>query len=98
MKCLVTGGAGFIGSHIIERLLRQRHDVICLDNFNPYYHPEIKERNISPFLHEEYFTLIRGDIRDGLLLDSILTDVDVVFHEAAQAGVQASAENPLQVA
>ena len=96
MKCLVTGGAGFIGSHIIERLLRQSHDVICLDNFNPYYHPEIKERNISPFLHEEYFTLIRGDIRDGLLLDSILTDVDVVFHEAAQAGVQASAEHPLQ--
>jgi UDP-glucose 4-epimerase len=94
MKCLVTGGAGFIGSHIVERLLLQHHDVICLDNFNPYYHPEIKERNISPFLAEESFTLVRGDIRDRSLLDSVLSDIDVIFHEAAQAGVQVSTENP----
>ena len=96
MKCLVTGGAGFIGSHIIERLLREHQDVICLDNFDPYYNPEIKERNISPFMHDEHFTLIRGDIRDESLLVSVLSDVEVVFHEAAQAGVQASTENPLQ--
>lgn len=96
MKCLVTGGAGFIGSHIVERLLRQRHDVICLDNFNPYYNPEIKERNISPFLREKNFTLVRGDIRERSLVDSALCDVDVIFHEAAQAGVQASTEKPYQ--
>ncbi len=96
MKCLVTGGAGFIGSHIVERLLRQRHDVNCLDNYNPYYNPDIKERNISPFLREKNFTLVRGDIRERSLLDSVLCDVDVIFHEAAQAGVQVSAEKPYQ--
>jgi len=96
MKYLVTGGAGFIGSHIIERLLQQQHDVICLDNFDPYYDPEIKERNISSFLGDERFTLIHGDILDRTLLQELLIDVDVIFHEAAQAGVPISTENPLK--
>lgn len=96
MKCLVTGGAGFIGSHIIERLIRQHHDVICLDNFDPYYDPKIKEQNISPFLRDDHFTLIRGDILNRTLLQEILDDVEVIYHEAAQAGVQISTENPLK--
>jgi UDP-glucose 4-epimerase len=96
MQCLVTGGAGFIGSHIIERLLQQKHDVICLDNFDPYYDPKIKERNISPFLESKQFTLIRGDILDRKLLLETMADIDVVFHESAQAGVPISTENPLK--
>ncbi|MFA6363345.1 SDR family oxidoreductase [Methanoregula sp.] len=96
MKYLVTGGAGFIGSHIIERLLHQQHDVICLDNFDPYYDPKIKERNISSFPGNERFTLIHGDILDKKLLHELLIDVDVIFHEAAQAGVPISTENPLK--
>jgi UDP-glucose 4-epimerase len=94
MECLVTGGAGFIGSHIIERLLQQQHDVICLDNFDPYYNPVIKERNISSFLGNEHFTVIHGDIMDGKLLKDLLNDVEIIFHEAAQAGVPISTENP----
>jgi len=96
MKILVTGGAGFIGSHIIERLIQQQHDIICLDNFDPYYDPEIKERIISSFLGNDHFILIRGDIRDKKLLHEILCDVEVIFHEAAQVGVQISTENPLK--
>jgi UDP-glucose 4-epimerase len=94
MKTLVTGGAGFIGSHIIGQLLTQRHEVICLDNFDPYYDPNIKERNISSFLQDKRFTLIRGNILDRKLLHEILNDVEVIFHEAAQAGVPISTENP----
>jgi UDP-glucose 4-epimerase len=94
MKCLVTGGAGFIVSHLIERLLRQHHDVICLDNFDSYYNPEIKKRNCSSFMGNDQFTLINGDILDRKLLQEILNDVDIIFHEAAQAGVPLSTENP----
>jgi UDP-glucose 4-epimerase len=94
MKCLVTGGAGFIGSHIIERLLQQHYEVICLDNFDSYYDPEIKKRNSSSFMGNDHFTLIRGDILDRKLLRKILNDVDIIFHEAAQAGVPISTENP----
>ncbi len=49
IEILVTGGAGFIGSHLIKRLLEDGHEVICLDNFNDYYNPEIKKDNIKPF-------------------------------------------------
>jgi nucleoside-diphosphate-sugar epimerase len=59
---LVTGGAGFIGSHIIERLLEYDHNVICLDNFDSYYNLDIKERNIISFQDSEHFTLIRGTL------------------------------------
>ena len=58
IKILVTGGAGFIGSHLIERLLKEGHDIVCLDNFNDYYNSQIKRNNIKPFLLE---------LRPGLL-------------------------------
>ena len=94
MKCLVTGGAGFIGSHIIERLLTDGNDVICLDTFDPYYNPALKRANINKFTGERRFELIEGDICDRVLLSHVLEGVDYVFHEAAQPGVQASVESP----
>lgn len=93
---LVTGGAGFIGSHLVERLLRENHEVICLDNFDPYYDSKIKHKNIIPFQSNGNFTLIEGDILDQYLLQNVLDGVDYIFHEAAQAGVRASVENPMK--
>src|SRR5271157_958736 len=96
MSILVTGGAGFIGSHLIEKLLNENNRVICLDNFNSYYEPSIKFKNIENFLSDPNFRLIQGDILDKELLENILETVDVIFHEAAQAGVRISIENPLR--
>jgi UDP-glucose 4-epimerase len=96
MKTLVTGGAGFIGSHICNRLLDDGCEVICLDNFDPYYDPAIKRTNIMPFISDYNFTLIDGDIRQTSVLKQILSDVDFVFHNAAQAGVRVSVEDPMK--
>jgi UDP-glucose 4-epimerase len=93
---LVTGGAGFIGSHIIQRLLQQKDEVICLDNFDPYYDPGIKLKNIEKFRLESHFKVIKGDILDKKLLKIILKDVDYIFHEAAQAGVCFSVKNAMK--
>lgn len=95
MSLLVTGGAGFIGSHLVDRLLQDNNHVVCLDNFNPFYPPEHKFKNIQKFLSDPNFTLVKGDILDRNLLRSLLCDVDYVFHEAAQAGMHFSIENPL---
>lgn len=93
---LITGGAGFIGSHLSERLLSEGWRVICLDNFDTFYNPQIKRNNISSALMEEYFTLIEGDIRDKKLLDNIFNKekIDVVIHIAAKAGVRPSIIEP----
>ena len=97
MKCLVTGGAGFIGSHICERLLNKDHEVICLDNFDPYYNPKLKNKNIEPLLSNKNFKLINEDIRNSDFIHKILKeDIDYIFHEAAQAGVRISVKNPLK--
>ena len=98
MKALVTGGAGFIGSHLVDRLLEQGHHVICLDNFDPYYDPAIKRKNIQHCLDNENFELIEGDILDKNLLKKIIRDgnIDYIFHNAAQAGVRVSVENPVK--
>jgi len=93
---LVTGGAGFIGSHIIAQLLSDGHDVTCLDSFDPYYDPAVKRQNIRTFLSHDRFTLIEGDINDRQLLAQALDGCDYVFHEAAQAGVRASVEDPMK--
>ena len=93
---MVTGGAGFIGSHIIQRLLQQKDEVICLDNFDPYYDPGIKLKNIEKFRSESHFKVIKGDILDKKLLKMILKDVDYIFHEAAQAGVCFSVKNAMK--
>lgn len=70
---LVTGGAGFIGSHLCERLVEEGYHVICLDNFNDFYDPKIKKRNISGLLDNPNFDLIPGDILNRDLLDAIFS-------------------------
>ncbi|KAF5414892.1 MAG: UDP-glucose 4-epimerase [Candidatus Methanogaster sp.] len=86
MKALVTGCAGFIGSHLTERLLGDGFDVTGIDCFTDYYPREYKDKNIENALNDERFTLIEQDI---LSMDSF-PDVDYVFHQAAQAGVRKS--------
>jgi len=95
-RILVTGGAGFIGSHLVERLLKEEARVVCLDNFDDYYDPEIKRRNIESCLKNSRFELIEGDIRNRRLLASIFKrKFDVVVHLAAMAGVHPSMKMPL---
>lgn len=98
MICLVTGGAGFIGSHIVDRLLSEKHEVICLDNFDPYYNPSIKRENIRSAIANEKFHLIEGDIRNKALVADIIKEnsVEIIFHLAAQAGVRVSIDNPMK--
>ena len=86
MKTLITGGAGFIGSHLVDKLLEQGYEVIGIDCFTDYYSREIKEANISNALKHKNFKLIAEDI---LEMDK-LPEVDYIFHLAAQAGVRAS--------
>lgn len=105
--CFITGGAGFIGSHLCEALLRQGRRVITLDNFNPFYDPAIKHRNIAEIrammereaIAPERFELISGDIRDLELLQSLFSGLReqntsvTIIHLAAMAGVRPSIEN-----
>ena len=94
MDILVTGGAGFIGSHIVERLLQNGHRVVALDNFDGFYPRPVKEKNLSLVLASHDFTLVEGDIRDRDALAS-LPDVDTIVHLAALAGVRASIARPV---
>jgi len=96
MTLLVTGGAGFIGSHLCERLISDGHLVICYDNFDSYYSPEIKRKNISGLLRNPNFRLVESDIRDKSGLEKALGQgkVDVVVHLAARAGVRPSIQQP----
>ncbi len=97
MAILVTGGAGFIGSHLIEKLLSENKNVICFDNLNDYYNPKIKRNNIADCIDNPNFILIEGDIRDVHLLNSLFDthNITEVVHLAARAGVRYSLENPM---
>ena len=88
-KSLVTGAAGFIGSHLVEALLKQGEEVIGIDEFNNYYEPALKRKNIAHLHGSPRFQLIEGDIQ-FLDWQILLKDVEVVYHQAAQAGVRAS--------
>ena len=96
---LVTGGAGFIGSHLCERLLSDGVKVICLDNFDSFYDPNIKIRNVEGVKKKspELFELVTGDIRNPEHLKGILQEnqIDFVVHLAARAGVRPSISDPL---
>jgi len=96
---LVTGGAGFIGSHLCERLLGDRNKVICLDNFDSFYNPNIKIKNVEGVKKKfpELFELVTGDIRNPDHLQEALRKhrVDFVVHLAARAGVRPSISDPL---
>jgi UDP-glucuronate 4-epimerase len=96
LKFLITGGAGFIGSHIVDELLSLREEIIVIDNFNTYYDPRIKWENISNAQKNPNFKLFEGDILDKRLLDEIFSsfNIDVLIHMAAQAGVRGSIKNP----
>jgi UDP-glucuronate 4-epimerase len=96
MKILVTGGAGFIGSHISERLARADHSVAILDNFNDFYDPAIKRRHAS-MLADLGVEIIECDLRDREGLEAIMeaTAFDRVVHLAARAGVRPSIEDPV---
>jgi UDP-glucose 4-epimerase len=89
MKALVTGGAGFIGSHLSERLLAQGARVTAVDCFTDYYPRSIKERNVSGLLGRPGYQLVEGALAD-LDLPSLVSDSTHVFHLAAQAGVRKS--------
>jgi len=93
---LVTGGAGFIGSHLCEKLLENNYNVICLDNFNDYYDPKIKEDNIAESLKNKNFTLVKGDILDKGFLENVFSkyNIDKIIHLAALAGVRPSLIEP----
>ena len=72
MKVLVTGAAGFIGSHLCERLLADGLEIMGLDNFDGFYSPDIKRANIAACINEGAFGLVEGDIRDGSCVEAIL--------------------------
>lgn len=96
MKILLTGGAGFIGSHLTEELLSLGHRVTNIDNFNNYYDPRIKRENIQAFLDHPHYHLLEGDIVDFSFLQQHLSaDFEVMIHLAARAGVRPSLEQPL---
>jgi UDP-glucuronate 4-epimerase len=96
MTVLVTGGAGFIGSHLVDTLLKDKKEVICLDDFNDYYAPARKRKNISHNIGNKLFTLVEGDIRNKPLVRRIFKEhkIEKVAHLAARAGVRSSLQNP----
>ncbi len=87
---LITGGAGFIGSNIAERLLKQDNIVICLDNFSTG-----KKKNIAHLLKEDNFTLIEGDIRNLETCNNAVNGVDIILHQAALGSVPRSINDPI---
>ena len=89
-KVLVTGGAGFIGSNIVDRLLKQNNKVVCLDNFSTG-----KRENIKDYLSDSNFTLIEGDIRDLDTCRKACEGMEVVLHEAALGSVPRSINDPI---
>jgi UDP-glucuronate 4-epimerase len=99
-RILVSGGAGFIGSHLCQRLLQEGESIVCLDNFDPFYDPAIKRRNLEEIqatTGDGAFHLVEGDIRDAGLLEDLFrgSSFDLVIHLAARAGVRPSLEQPL---
>ncbi len=95
-RVLVTGGAGFIGSHVCEALLRGGQEVVALDCFDDFYDPTVKRRNLSAAMSNSRFSLVEGDIRrPDDVRRAFGRGVDIVVHLAARAGVRQSIEMPL---
>jgi UDP-glucuronate 4-epimerase len=95
-KILVTGAAGFIGSHLCERLIGDGLTVVGLDNFDPFYDMAVKQQNIAGLVQSPRFTLVQGDIRDRKQVDAVLQSnaFDTIVHLAAKAGVRPSIADP----
>ena len=97
LHVLVTGGAGFIGSHLTRRLLARGDRVTVLDDFNDYYDPARKRDNVAPLLGRDDYRLVEGDIRDTALVERLFAEgrFDAVVHLAARAGVRPSLAEPI---
>ena len=100
MRVLVTGGIGFIGSHLCQRLLAEGHAIVCLDNYDPFYDPAIKRRNLQEIQAsggDGLFQFVEGDIRDKGLLEDLFrrSSFDLIIHLAARAGVRPSIQQPV---
>jgi len=96
VSILVTGGAGFIGSHLARALLVRGERVVAIDNFNDYYDPAIKRANAAELAQHPAFTIVEGDIRDAATVDALFEAHDIrrVAHLAAMAGVRESMRQP----
>ena len=95
MKAIVTGAAGFIGSHLCQRLLKEQWSVVGIDNFDNFYDPEIKRSNIKDCLPNKRFRLVEADIRDAATMNKTAAEgADIIVHLAARAGVRPSIEQP----
>lgn len=94
---LITGGAGFIGSSLSERLIKEGNRVVAIDNFCDFYNHTIKENNVKELIKNSNFKLYRNDIRDRESVKKIFEEnnIDIVMHLAAMAGVRPSIENPV---
>ncbi|KAB2963218.1 MAG: NAD-dependent epimerase/dehydratase family protein [Thermoanaerobaculia bacterium] len=94
---LVTGGAGFIGSHVTRRLLGRGERITCLDDFNDFYDPALKRANAATFAGRDDWQLVEGDIRDAALVERLFATgrFDAVIHLAARAGVRPSLAEPI---
>ncbi|MGH9369218.1 MAG: NAD-dependent epimerase/dehydratase family protein [Thermoanaerobaculia bacterium] len=97
MNLLITGGAGFIGSHLADRRLARGDRVTVLDDFNDFYDPAVKRRNVAPHLENPCFRLVEGDIRDRERVFALFREerFDAVAHLAARAGVRPSISQPV---
>ena len=95
-QIIVTGGAGFIGSSLVEKLLQNNYAVTVIDNFDPFYDKQVKINNLSSFKDNPSFTFIEMDILDDVALHNNLTgNYEAIVHLAAKAGVRPSIENPI---
>lgn len=93
---VVTGGAGFVGSHLIDKLLAKGHTVTNIDNFDPFYNESIKRENIKGHLEFDTYTLHEVDLREKEALGKAIPDnTDVIVHLAAKAGVRSSIADPI---
>jgi UDP-glucuronate 4-epimerase len=95
-RILVTGAAGFIGSHLAERLLAEGRPVLALDNFDPFYDPAIKRQNVRAAQAHAGYRLVQADIRDAAALETLFAEepIEAVIHLAARAGVRPSILDP----
>jgi UDP-glucuronate 4-epimerase len=97
MRLLITGGAGFIGSHLADRRLGRGDRVVVVDDFNDYYDPELKRANVGGHLANPRYRLVEGDVRDASLWKRVFSEepFDAIVHLAARAGVRPSLAQPV---